>query len=300
MKIKKLAALALTMAMCTAFSANASAEYFYRDEEGVGHFMKDDGTNATGLYYGIKTRHDFYDEMRMYKFDKEGNFQGYYTGFAKTSKGRYYYKDGVRLTGWQLINGKYYHFNKNGIADTGKKTIGGCTYTFDKNGVYTGKRTKRGARPADFAIEFTQGMGADNKLDTKNGTVSKLISPSNYASSTHEFTDRDKQIMWSIIAENELLSADTSVKYDSGYAGKIMEKLAGEYDFYETEPCTNFSITITANGKKYTISGTDDVFQAAPLDDTINGIKSLDEHLLNYLTSTAEYKSFPQSEMEYE
>ena len=55
-------------------------------------------------------------------------------GFVTTSKGKYYYKDGVALKEkWLTINEKTYYFRKNGTAATGVYRINGVLYLFNKD-----------------------------------------------------------------------------------------------------------------------------------------------------------------------
>lgn len=51
----------------------------------------------------------------MYRYSDDGVNKGAYTGWAKSSKGRYYYKNGVKVTSTALINGKRYKFGENGV-----------------------------------------------------------------------------------------------------------------------------------------------------------------------------------------
>lgn len=51
----------------------------------------------------------------MYRHSDDGVNKGAYTGWAKSSKGRYYYKNGVKVTGTALIKGKRYKFGENGV-----------------------------------------------------------------------------------------------------------------------------------------------------------------------------------------
>lgn len=303
MKINRLAAFALCAAMCMSFPTAVSAE-FYRDENGVGHYMKDNGTLAKGLYYTLISRSPYYDEMLMCKYDSKGNFVDYYTGFSRTSAGRYYYLNGKRMTGWQQINGNYYHFNSKGIADTGRKKIAGCTYTFDKNGIYTGRRTVKGARPSDFAVSFSYGYDDDYQFDTKTATVSKLIGYDRYSpymTAYHEFTDRDKQVMWSFVSEKGLFQADTSTYYGGSYVERSIIEHFPDADTIPEEitPCNKFTLTITANGHEYVFSGTEGIEQVTAFDETAAAVWETVQYMQRYLNAATEFKSFPESTVEY-
>ena len=58
-----------------------------------------------------------------------------YTGFKKDGNDTYYYKDGVKQTGWRVISGKKYYFSKKssnkGVMSVGFTKIGKKTYYFD-------------------------------------------------------------------------------------------------------------------------------------------------------------------------
>ncbi len=284
-------ALALTLGVNT---ATACAEFF-RSEDGKGHYLREDGSYATGLVYTQFSERD----SAMCLYDSEGVYKGVYTGFAKTSKGRKYYLRGEALTGWQLINGKYYHFGENGIADTGKTKIEGCTYYFSDKGVWSGKRSVKGRRPADFAISFSEGVSGDNRLDTEAGVVEKLIDYGEYASAEHCFSKKDLQVMWSRICESGLLEAPTDESYDMYYCEKVLRE-NGIEDIWGIEPCIRFSIKITANGQSYLFNGTEELVQATDIDEAANAIYGMYMYLHSYLTATEEYKAFPPSQVMYD
>ena len=56
-----------------------------------------------------------------YKYSDNGDCVGKYTGWAKNSEGKVYYKDGIKVTKNTTINGVRYKFNEKGIC-TGKYT----------------------------------------------------------------------------------------------------------------------------------------------------------------------------------
>lgn len=57
----------------------------------------------------------------MYRYSDSGENMGKYTGWAKGSKGRYYYKKGVKVTSTAVIGGIRYKFGEDGLL-TGKYT----------------------------------------------------------------------------------------------------------------------------------------------------------------------------------
>ena len=72
-----------------------------------------------------------------YKYSDSGEQKGKYTGWAKTSKGRYYYKDGVKLKSkWLSVKGrKTYYLLSSGKMATGDIFFkNGKTYHFGSDG----------------------------------------------------------------------------------------------------------------------------------------------------------------------
>ena len=98
-----------------------------------------------------------------YKYSDNGDCVGKYTGWAKNSEGKCYYKNGVKVTKSTNINGVRYKFNekgictgkytgwaknsegrvyyKDGIKVTKNTTINGVRYKFNEKGICTGKYT---------------------------------------------------------------------------------------------------------------------------------------------------------------
>ncbi|MBP3857010.1 MAG: hypothetical protein IK990_15500 [Ruminiclostridium sp.] len=96
----------------------------------------------------------------MYKFSSNGECIGKYTGWAKTSKGNRYYKNGIMLKnrwiktksgkryyagsdgymtiGWKKLKNGWHWFDNTGAEATGIVDINGSKYTFSKSGVWDG------------------------------------------------------------------------------------------------------------------------------------------------------------------
>ena len=73
----------------------------------------------------------------LYRYSDSGEQKGKYTGWVKTSKGRYYYKNGKMIKNkWLKLNGQpAYYLGKNGRAMTGPVYLSnGALYHFDDNG----------------------------------------------------------------------------------------------------------------------------------------------------------------------
>ncbi len=95
-----------------------------------------------------------------YRYSDTEESKGAYTGFAKTSKGRRYYKNGVPykskhfktkcgksyltdkngyiVTGWKKIKGAWHWFRENGAEATGYVSVLGVDFQFEKNGEWRG------------------------------------------------------------------------------------------------------------------------------------------------------------------
>ena len=86
-----------------------------------------------------------------YRYSDSGEVKGKYTGWAKTSKGRVYYKNGVKLKKcWLKVNGKRaYYLKSNGLMAVGDVEFkNGRTYHFEADG-------KLGRAPLIFAAVET-------------------------------------------------------------------------------------------------------------------------------------------------
>lgn len=100
-----------------------------------------------------------------------------YMGFAKTKKGTYCYKDGIKWTGWYKKGGKWYYFDplNDGLkaVKTAKTSLG--IYYLDKNGAWNGKYSGSSKRPADFGYSFRFGGGESTEyfFSTKDGILSR-------------------------------------------------------------------------------------------------------------------------------
>lgn len=78
------------------------------------------------VMFGTMTTTTFADSIKKndgvaYRYSDSNTKIGKYTGWAKTSKGKIYYRNGIKVTKNTIINGIRYKFNKQGIC-TGKYT----------------------------------------------------------------------------------------------------------------------------------------------------------------------------------
>ena len=104
-----------------------------------------------------------------YRYSDSGEQVGKYTGWAKTSKGRRYYKNGIMYKNkWiKTKSGKYYYAGKDGYIRTGWAAVtrGKGLYSyFDKNGVWDGKTYYKGYQPDNLYSFF---LDFDFLSDTK-------------------------------------------------------------------------------------------------------------------------------------
>lgn len=98
-----------------------------------------------------------------------------YTGFTKTKKGTYCYKDGIKWKGWYKKGGKWYYFDPENDSlkalKTAKTPLG--TYYLDENGAWNGKLSKSAKCPKDFGYSFHFGGGESIEyyFSTKDGKL---------------------------------------------------------------------------------------------------------------------------------
>lgn len=110
---------------------------------------------------------------RMVKV-KDGEISPY-TGFAKTKKETYCYKDGIKWKGWYKQGGKWYYFDpeNDGLkAMKTAKTPSG-TYYLDEKGAWNGKLSESAKCPEDFGYSFHFGGGESIEyyFSTKDGRL---------------------------------------------------------------------------------------------------------------------------------
>ncbi len=68
---------------------------------------------------------------KLYYFNSKGNLEN---GWYHKNDVSAYFKDGLMVKGWKLIDGIWYYFGDTGIMVTGTQTIDNKVYTFDSNG----------------------------------------------------------------------------------------------------------------------------------------------------------------------
>lgn len=95
----------------------------------------------------------------MFRYSDSGEVKGEYTGWARTSKGRSWYKNGIMCKDCWLKtkSGKYYYIGKSGYMRTGwamaRRGEGRFSF-FDENGVWDGKTYWLGYKVRDLEAVF--------------------------------------------------------------------------------------------------------------------------------------------------
>ncbi|MCD8336142.1 MAG: N-acetylmuramoyl-L-alanine amidase [Lachnospiraceae bacterium] len=70
-----------------------------------------------------------------YIVDSKGRKGEQANGWVEIDGDYYYYKSGVKVTGWLKRSGKYYYLDEDGVRQTGWLTIGSKTYYLNSSGV---------------------------------------------------------------------------------------------------------------------------------------------------------------------
>ncbi|WP_177205631.1 phosphodiester glycosidase family protein [Acetitomaculum ruminis] len=133
-----------------------SGEKFYKGARGyqyffAGHYVTGEQVIDGNTYYfdsrgymqtGVVKDGDLYYYFGQTETVDYGiRLEQPYTGFAIFSGKKYYIKDGIKQTGWQVINGNIYYLHKNeaaasnGYIYTGTKKISGVTYIFNTDDI---------------------------------------------------------------------------------------------------------------------------------------------------------------------
>lgn len=316
-------AVALTVSCGFTAYADADADdyddysYCGWDEEADVYYDKD-GNLITGFYYGyikygmdgLDHGEDNYEGLNerctyMYKFNSDGTIDCLYTGYTSSTKGKRYYHNGRRVLGWYKTKEGWRHFDGNGYMSTGKTNICGTNYYFDENGVWTGKYGKSGKVPDDFNIcfKYNTELGVEgfdsgtSEVFYANGLWQVLEDGYIVGNKSEniKISQRDKQILYCMFLESGFPEADLSRPLNDKYLHEFMDKHnkdengyikkfedAGHFMSYDEddEVC---EITVTANGKKYSIKyGNSHIGQLASKDKTAGAVIFLGDSLSYY------------------
>ncbi len=134
----------------------------------------------------------FADKLKVvdgvtYKYSDSGEQKGKYTGWAKNSKGKVYYKDGVKLKNcWLKVNGKRaYYLKSNGLMAVGDVRLkNGRTYHFEADG-------KLGRAPLIFAaVETNKAWGFYQQVIVLD-SAGNIYSSGQYEDESKEITFRE-------------------------------------------------------------------------------------------------------------
>lgn len=138
-----------------------------------------------------------------------------YTGFAKTKKGTYCYKDGVKWTGWYKMAGKWYYFDpKNDgkkALKTAKTPLG--TYYLDDNGAWNGKTSKSAKAPDDFGYAYCFGGGESPEyyFSAKDGRLGRNIYLDGVETEKNiKISSQDMQIIYDVFKSSGAESFDAA------------------------------------------------------------------------------------------
>lgn len=322
MKRKSIFALILAAALTVGcgFTAYADADDFDIDEvEHYEYYYDKNGELITGLYYGyieykfnigLDHGEDNFEGLNdrrtfMRKFNSDGTLDCFYTGYISDKNGKRYYHDGRLVLGWYKTKEGWRHFDGDGYMSTGKTKICDTNYYFDENGLWTGKYEKSGKVPDDFNICFKYNTdfgieGFDsNTLEVLYGTAMWEELKDGYlvgnSSEKIKISQRDKQILYCMFLESGFPEADLSRPLNDEYLHEFMDKYNKDENGYikKFDDVGHFltynedkkvcEITVTANGKKYSIKyGSSLIGQLASKDETAGAVIFLGDSLSYY------------------
>ncbi len=165
-----------------------------------------------------------------------------FTGFAKTKKGTYCYKDGIKWLGWYKKGGKWYYFDpeNDGLMSvkTAKTPVG--TYYLDENGAWNGKLSKSAKMPKDFGYTYQFGGGESTEyyLNTSEGVLRR----DNYC----EGVDAEKEIKISVSDMQIIYDTFKASGAESFDAETIISAIDIEAEYALDMP--SYSVSWTLNG----------------------------------------------------
>lgn len=112
--------------------------YFGNNHIGTDLFVRD---NQSIPRYGelVISGHNCYRRQAEYRNYPKIKFiinsQTATQGWRNEGDKLFYYENGVKVTGWKVISGKYYYFTASGAVATGWNILNGKSYYFKKSGV---------------------------------------------------------------------------------------------------------------------------------------------------------------------
>ena len=163
-----------------------------------------------------------------YTFGDDGGLNGWLLENQKY----YYYKSGVKATGWQYIGNQYYYFNSRGEMQTGLQTIGGQKYYFYPSGnMVTGWVTLSGKK----YYFYPSGSAAVGKVAI-GGT-------------TYEF-DKDGVLKGQVRADGWHQENGKYYYYSNGKAQTGLQTIGGQKYYFDSKGVMQTGWQ-TVSGKKY-------------------------------------------------
>lgn len=143
-----------------------------------------------------------------------------YTGFAKTKKGTYCYKDGVKWTGWYKKGSKWYYFDpkNDGLKafKTAQTPLG--TYYLDENGAWNGKTSLSAKAPADFGYAYWFGGGESPEFyfSTNDGRLGRNVYLDGVETEKNiKISSQDMQIIYDVFKSSGTESFDAAAVMNS-------------------------------------------------------------------------------------
>ena len=175
-------------------------------------------TSATAFADKLKTV-----DGVTYRYSDSGEQISKYTGWAKTSKGKRYYKNGVMYKNkWiKTKSGKYYYAGSDGYMRTGwaRVTRGKGFYSyFDKNGVWDGKTYYKGYKPKDlysFFLDYDF-FSVDDYYYAIGNHAAKNMKPFNGKDILREIIEKD---LYTSLSKDKTVSDDETELTNDVYHG---------------------------------------------------------------------------------
>jgi len=147
--------------------------------------------------------------------------------------------------------------------------------------------------PSDFAISFSYGMNDNrlNFLDTYKGIIQKDLISDGIATVDYVVPKDDLKEIYAQICEfkiNKITKSMTS------------ENLAFMNSGIRIIPCTKYYIAFTAEGVEYNITGDETATSYINKNKEAKNFCTFISYMLDYISSTEEYKSLPKANGAYE
>ncbi len=296
MKIKRLAAAVIAVAsvLSCVFPAYADDDdEEFEHPEVYEYYTYEDGSPMTGLCYtyycpdlnGMDYGEENFSGLndsrkRMIELGSDGLFLGVYSGYTTNAEGKRYYIYGKRVYGWVKTKDGWRHFDRDGYMSTGKTEICGANYYFDDDGVWTEKYSKSGKAPEDFNIEYrVNSFGNSIGFNTEKSEIyyeecdTVIDGVTKYGDTTvnAKISNADKQALYCMFLESGISEENMPAELDEKYLYDFMDKHNKDENGYikkfreKADYC--YSVTVSADGKTYSLSFYDFICQLASMDE---------------------------------